>query len=447
LFGFVLLFVMGVGYHAVPRFWSTRLALPGIARASFWLILAGIVLRSYGQFGALLPATGAAYRIGAMGLTAGTIAFALALGASYWRGKPALEPFHVFLAVGTAWWIVAASFAFAGSAQHERLYLAALVGGALTWIEGMLLRIGPGLVGLAPARTRWICASLPLGALGTALCVIGSSFLAVGLLLVVAHAAGFAWGARLLDRRVFAQIGPGGDAGLGLAVVLATVALLLFGLLAGAWATLALVHGNTPALLWDGARHALALGFITTLIFGVAGRVLPVFAGTPLVWPRLRMAGLAMIGAGMFLREAEVVATLAHAPRLLVLSGISGIVAASGVALAASSILATLRGRRREVSGPVAITPDVNVGALLRAHPQALDVLIAAGFAPLANPIARRTLAHGISLHTACRLHGVDVDTLVARLLAACLPAAPTDRPSEVVPAARLLQRIRASQS
>jgi hypothetical protein len=447
LFGFVLLFVMGVGYHAVPRFWSTELALPGLARASFWLILAGILFRCYGQFGSVLPATAAAYRLGATALLAGTIAFAVALGASYWRGKPPFEPFHLFLGTGTAWWIVAASFAFAGNAQHERLYLAALMGGAVTWIEGMLLRVGPGLLGLARSRARWIWLSLPLGVVGTALCVVGSRLLPVGLLIVVAQAVVFATGARLLERRVFAQTGPAGDPGLGLAAILATVAWALFCVLAGAWAVLELAGRNTPALLWDGARHALALGFITMLIFGVAGRVLPVFGGAPLVWPRLRMAGLWTIGAGILLREAEVVASLANAPRLLVISGVSGIVAASGVALAATSILATVRGRREEVSGPVAIEPDVNVAALLRAHPKALEVLIAAGFAPLANPIARRTLAHGISLRTACRLHGVDVDDLVARLQGACQPTVPTDRPSPVVPATRLLSRVRAPQS
>src|SRR5262245_49814476 len=87
LFGFVLLFVMGVAYHALPRFLSTTLARPGAARASLWLVLLGLVLRAYGQFGALLPSTDAAYRLGAASLLAGVLAFAFTLGSTWRRAR------------------------------------------------------------------------------------------------------------------------------------------------------------------------------------------------------------------------------------------------------------------------------------------------------------------------------------------------------------------------
>src|SRR5262245_30426179 len=41
LMGFVLLFVMGVAYHAVPRFLGTALAAPDLARVSFGFAVGG----------------------------------------------------------------------------------------------------------------------------------------------------------------------------------------------------------------------------------------------------------------------------------------------------------------------------------------------------------------------------------------------------------------------
>jgi hypothetical protein len=41
------------------------------------------------------------------------------------------------------------------------------------------------------------------------------------------------------------------------------------------------------------------------------------------------------------------------------------------------------------------------------------------GFTPLANPIARRTIARAISVRQAAAHHGLDAETLVAELNAA----------------------------
>jgi hypothetical protein len=46
IFGWVGLFVMGFAYQAFPRFKHAELAWPRLARASLWLMLAGLVGRS-----------------------------------------------------------------------------------------------------------------------------------------------------------------------------------------------------------------------------------------------------------------------------------------------------------------------------------------------------------------------------------------------------------------
>ncbi len=60
------------------------------------------------------------------------------------------------------------------------------------------------------------------------------------------------------------------------------------------------------------------------------------------------------------------------------------------------------------------------VSAILDAHPAALGVLIDSGFEPLANPVARRTLAHTVNLSQALRIRGLSAEaeeSLINRLL------------------------------
>ncbi len=64
------------------------------------------------------------------------------------------------------------------------------------------------------------------------------------------------------------------------------------------------------------------------------------------------------------------------------------------------------------------IDENTNVGKLLKEHPEALDILIEAGFTPLKNP-AMRHMASTVSLKTAAKIiHMSDEDLyrLIERL-------------------------------
>jgi hypothetical protein len=121
---------------------------------------------------------------------------------------------------------------------------------------------------------------------------------------------------------------------------------LLFAVLAGGYAV-GNALGGAPGLLYDGARHAFTLGFVTLFIFAMAGQIVPRFTGVELRRRRALIYGVSLIVAGLVLREAQVGAALFRLPWLLKVSGVSGIVAAAGVGLAAVSILATLRAGAR----------------------------------------------------------------------------------------------------
>jgi hypothetical protein len=74
---------------------------------------------------------------------------------------------------------------------------------------------------------------------------------------------------------------------------------------------------------------------------------------------------------------------------------------------------------RAAAEAPVAIAPETRVGTLLEAYPALLPVFVGNGFAPLANPLMRKTVARGVSVAQACRMHGVDLEDFLDRLRSA----------------------------
>jgi hypothetical protein len=115
--------------------------------------------------------------------------------------------------------------------------------------------------------------------------------------------------------------------------------------LAAAYGAADLAGHMLPTAVWDGARHALALGFVTPLILALGSHIIPRVSGVPLRRPGWVDAGLTLIAVGLVAREMQVVAAVAVMPRLLLVSGLSGIVAATGMALAGGALLGTLRAR------------------------------------------------------------------------------------------------------
>ncbi len=365
--GFLLLFIMGVSLHVLPRLLGATLARPALARATFWLALGGLLLRGYGYWEPLVPLAARATALG-LALQAAAVAGWASVLFSSWRSAPrARDLFVAFVAGGTFWWLVAAAFLLAGGATtlasgdgeaasrwNEAIYLAALTGGALLWIQGILSRTGPAFLALPPPRAGLLRVALALEHAGAAASVVGASFVGrgwsaplrdLGLLGTGAGIALYAAGIRVFARP--ASPLPVGDPDFPKAVRLAFGSALLSVALGAAYALADLARLEPPRLLYDGARHALALGFISLMIFAYAGRIVPNFLATDLRWRRLRALGIWLIAIAVLLRELQVAAALLRAPALLAISGPSGVLAAAGVCLASASILGTLGARPR----------------------------------------------------------------------------------------------------
>lgn len=370
LIGFVLLFVMGIAYQAVPRSCGVALARLALARTSFRLTFGGLLLRAYGQFGPFLPGTAPALLLGGLAILGGVVAFAGVL-ASTWRSVPHPRPAvgGPEVAAGTLWWILAAAIlvlegvravrtgdADLGARFNEAFYMAALLGGTISWIAGMARRMEPTALGLQPPRARLLAAAFVTSQLGAAAATAGAALPADspahrlfdgGLVLAALALTGFLVGARLFERAAPRPLSPHlAVSAVRRAVRFAFACAALFAALALAYGVADLTGHVLPTAVWDGARHALALGCITMLILALGSHLVPRFSRAPLRRPALRDAGLTLVAIGLVGREMEVLAPLLSLPRLLWISAPSGIIAAAGIALVASAILATMRTAR-----------------------------------------------------------------------------------------------------
>jgi hypothetical protein len=248
-----------------------------------------------------------------------------------------------------------------GARYNEAFYAAAVVGGAMSWIQGMFRRIGAATFALRPSDTGLLVFALILWQLGTAAATVGAclqprapgeQLFDLGLILLAAGAGAFVWGSRILSTGAAqAQAFHLAPPVVRRTVRLAFVAALLFAALGAVYGASGL-SGHVPSrLIWDGARHALALGCITPLILGLGSFIVPRLAGTPLRRTRWRSTGLVLIGVGLLGRECELLASLLAWPPALWISGTSGLVAATGIVLAGGAILGVLRARPQADGG------------------------------------------------------------------------------------------------
>ncbi|MGQ9463310.1 MAG: DUF1858 domain-containing protein [Candidatus Fervidibacter sp.] len=131
-----------------------------------------------------------------------------------------------------------------------------------------------------------------------------------------------------------------------------------------------------------------------------------------------------------------------------ILMAASGFAQWAGVLLWADDLWNTIATGRRiareEVSSPeelTEITPQTKVATVLERYPQTLEVFLKHGFAPLANPVLRRTMAKVITIEQACRWEGVDLETLLAdlRKAAGLLEGDQTEKPQK--PADKLAEK------
>jgi hypothetical protein len=354
VYGLLLLATMGLSLHLVPRFLGGPEVTRGWARRQAWLCLGGLALVISGRLGALLPGSPWLGVAGASLLWVGVTRWlAFVLGA--WRPDAGADRLGAFLLAGVGWWWLGTSLLVVWSLGRlvsgplaslplEPVYAAGLVGGAGSWIFGVLLRAGLCVLRLerpSAPRQRAMFLGWQLASAGALVAAVQPSSLAL-----LATAAGLltTLGALRAWRGALRAL-PGEPVNRRMV----QAALAFLGLHAALLLWRASGVAGTP-LLPDAARHAYALGFTTLTLFGFAGRMVPGFAGRSLASPGLYGLGALFTGASALARLLELWPTQTG----LALAGASGALAALGVTAMAGCLLVTLAPRRLTPAPPPA---------------------------------------------------------------------------------------------
>lgn len=405
LWGFIVLFVVGIALRYLPVATSQPAVRGGPARLLLVLLLSAI----FGAFfWSLWPA-----RVPWMGPASGASAVAAALVyvTIIWRyvAKKLALTWARFVFCSASWLCVWAFYtcwlranfsaagpgAFAESARLRLLELA-VFGFTLNSIFGFGLRLLPGFLGLGSPTSLLIEAAFWLHNLGAAALIAvghapwaraaGAATIALGAVFYVLGMRGFR------GRRPPAQadraVAPRPEIGerflrrfmqLAFAWLLVSLGMLAASGAQSAWHSAAAAHSFIGA-----ARHALTVGFMTTLIMGVAQRLLPVLGQTLLAWPQLVRPIFAFIAVGNLLRVGSELAT-AWWPMAYRIMPLSALLELTALALFTVNCLRTLWPPPDSLLREGTVSEKSSLKILLAEYPALEDELVRWGFAYVAR--------------------------------------------------------------
>lgn len=364
VFGFFATLIPGVASHLLPRFAGRPVVRDGRSPWLAALLGAALVLRVVGTWAGWpgLLALAAALQAAVLGGVAAWV----------WRSldRPSLALTRWHLTASTGWLVLALGLEAAlrwralsepGAAPDpagmRAVHLMGLLGGIAGWILGVALRAGPMFVPgwSVPERVAraapWalglgvlvgVVGEVAAGGLHRAALVKVGEALALGAVVTVALAGG----AARRGRGALPMAARGGPE-----LRLFRMALSSAGVAALGSATAAAVawSGVPPSLLGDTLRHLVTVGFLTSMVLAMAFRLIPVFEGVPLPWPRLRALAFWALLGGILLRSAEALADYGG-EAVLPWVPLSGGLVWVALACLAANLLGAIRARGRPMT-------------------------------------------------------------------------------------------------
>lgn len=426
--GFIAPFIIGIASGFLPK----TTASPRPSRLLLATLLATLLLTVLGGFAwSMAPA-----RLNRLGYLSGIAALLTAMGyalmVSGQVGGKWRTPWARFVIASVFWmaYWASATFSFRGQAlaagpgaysesARNLLLEMALFGFALNAVYGFGLRLLPGMLGKGAPKQPAVEKTFALHNMGV-LALALSHFWglrvleALGAVLIASGA--LPWVLGLHGTRTKAKSAPRPEAGSPLLPRYIQLALFWFviGLaMLAIGGVFAAVRGEPLHKAYTGAtRHALTVGFLTTLILGVAQRLLPILSHDLLAWPGLVGPILILIGVGNALRVTMELATMVW-PVAFWIMPFSALLELSALSLFAANAFRTLWPARDPLLRTGRATALTRASILVAEHPWIEDHLIASGvgyFARVRSVPAELTLG---SLATSKKL---DSDAMVAEI-------------------------------
>ncbi len=362
VFGWVGLFIMGVAYHLIPRFYLRPIRRPRLVFPSFCLTAAGLVIRFLAQpFASSYPAASYLLVVSAVLALAGMTMFVWAMydtmlhgadrfgtpaGKLYisagfawlWAGHAATVGLMLYLAVH-GWNVIPYSL--------DAPYLRALLSGAIvTTVLGFTLRTVPQLLGLRTVPTRTMYAVFAAYTTAVLAQIVADIGLAGGAEPWLALSGALAAGCELLALTVFTAA----SGIFNLSVLRAPQPVrknpwperfvrTAYGWLLAAsainlgFSLSALMGADIPHAFVASYHHALTVGFISMMILGMSMRLVPVFVGTMNRHPRLAGLVFLLMNLGSLMRVVSQSMAFVHGGVFYTIMGLSGLIEVCGLAL------------------------------------------------------------------------------------------------------------------
>ncbi|KHE93877.1 MAG: DUF542 domain-containing protein [Candidatus Scalindua rubra] len=460
IFGWCGLFIMGVSYFVLPRFYAVRIYSGKLANLSFYFMVAGILLvftyrtllpiNNY-YFFKVLILSGCLLEVLAV-LMFLIVAVKTVLSAE----KQELETYETFLFSGYLWFLIA-TVAHAGIIYymlnagetlipHATIYPLRhiqVMGFITLVIFGVVSRTLPAFLGLKTPNAKvnllimfMLNASVLVRAVSQPLMVyyadldlpyyyvFNTLYFTSGCVELLSIIL-FLYNLNILSKPEVDFSGMEIEksyekfvwAGI-LWLIVAEIAMMVF--------TVQESFTGVPVshALIGAYRHAVTVGFITMMIFGFASRIIPISQGIKLHSYSSLTITFILINVGSTLRVVfqPLAVHTGSVPSYLVM-GISGLIESVAILLFGINIWKTMSDGKRqgtedeEVHDEITcVTASTNVHQLMKQHPQAIEILVSKGFTQLKNPVLRNTLARAVNIGQAIKIHHTDLDQLLKEL-------------------------------
>ncbi len=357
VFGWIGTFILGIGFYSIPRLRNAQPFALWEAWSCWALWTVGVSARWAAgiyewNWRVLLPIS-ASLELLAFLIFFRAVSTHKPEGAS--QGRPKFETWIFLVMAGTLGLLGTLAINLAGcireaihgsspafSQSFDQSYLVLMAWGFIVpFVWGFSARWLPIFMGTRASCNRGLLIVLALNSAGVAAALAGVFRVAVILLLCAAGLSNIAL--RVQTRSIRPAKTNSVHTAYPYFIRLAYGWLVVAAVL-GVWAAFA----ANPEGIWGASRHALTVGFVSTMVFALGQRVLPAFSGMRLLYsPRLMGASLYLLTAGCLLRvSSEVLAyqgILQSAWKVLPISALTELTA---VTLFAVNMIMTFRSKR-----------------------------------------------------------------------------------------------------
>jgi hypothetical protein len=403
LWGWMALFVFAVGAHLLRQ--STKRPAPAwLTSVAGGLVVAALLAMFAGLFGADGRSGGWIGVVASGLLSAAAACFAVSAGWSLAGRGQRPQLWHGFVLAAVVWLLAWAAADLTLRVRHAgspvlpddaRNLLIALpvFGFATNAIYGFGTRLIPGLLNIGHLWPRWFAVALVTHNAGLLLLLTpgrgGTHVIGSGAMLAAACAYLVGMdGTRGKPSRPIYGVDPRGHVLIRVAFAWLVVGLAM--VFAGQ------VFPGLPHAYQGAWRHALTVGFVTTMILGVGQRVVPVFVREPLASTGMMRAGAALILVGNAGRVGLELLTIGQWPWAFRLMGVTGLLELAALALFGLNLAMTVRNRGRTYAAGEPLTPGVRVREAVNARPEIQQRLHELGVTMLDNaPFVAPSLTFG----------------------------------------------------